>query len=236
MKLKEKLSCYWNMMQDTFSRAFAEFSESQLAERVHKALIKQTQSGRLVGHISRDSTAIEAREKAIKKEEPPKTSEPPKKRGRPKKGEKPSPKDPTRLEKQVNMTLEEMLKDLPSFCDVGTKKNSKDYKISWKGYKLHIDTADGMIPISAVLTSASMHDSQAAIPLSLMTHERVINFYDLMDAAYDAQIIREHSQSLGHVPLIDFNRRSPKDQRDFLPHEEQSATKNVVLQSVSMRV
>jgi hypothetical protein len=29
------------------------------------------------------------------------------------------------------------------------------------GYKLHLDVADGDIPISAVLTSASLHDSQA---------------------------------------------------------------------------
>jgi hypothetical protein len=33
-----------------------------------------------------------------------------------------------------------------------------------------------------VLTSASLHDSQAAIPLATMTASRVINLYDLMDA------------------------------------------------------
>ena len=53
------------------------------------------------------------------------------------------------------MGLADMLKDLPKACDVGTKKNSKDFKVSWIGYKLHIDVADGGIPISAVLTSAS---------------------------------------------------------------------------------
>ncbi len=31
--------------------------------------------------------------------------------------------------------------------------------------------------------------------------------YDLMDSAYDAPIIREHSQSIGHVPIIDINPR-----------------------------
>jgi len=63
------------------------------------------------------------------------------------------------------MTLEEMLDDLPKACNVGTKKNSKGYKETWIGYKLHIDAADGQIPISCILTSASLHDSQAAIPL-----------------------------------------------------------------------
>jgi hypothetical protein len=33
---------------------------------VHEALIAQTQKNRLVGHISRDSTAIEARENPLK--------------------------------------------------------------------------------------------------------------------------------------------------------------------------
>lgn len=39
--------------------------------------------------------------------------------------------------------------------------------VDWNGYKLHIDTADCGIPVSALLTSASMHDSLAAIPLVL---------------------------------------------------------------------
>ena len=39
-------------------------------------------------------------------------------------------------------------------------------KESWIGYKLHLDVADGDIPISGLLTSASLHDSQAAIPLA----------------------------------------------------------------------
>ena len=33
----------------------------------------------------------------------------------------------------------EMLAELPTDCDVGTQKNSKGYKQSWTGYKLHID-------------------------------------------------------------------------------------------------
>ena len=78
---------------------------------------------------------------------------------------------------------------------------------SWVGYKLHLDVADGGIPISGLLTSASTHDSQAAIPLLHMSNERVVNLYDLMDAAYDVQQIHEASRQLGHVPLIDVNPR-----------------------------
>ena len=74
-----------------------------------------------------------------------------------------------------------MLADLPTACDVGCKKNSKGYKETWTGYKLHIDVACGQIPVSCVLTSASVHDSQVAIPLMTMTSARVSYLYDLME-------------------------------------------------------
>ena len=190
--------------ESVFSRAFAEFADTQLPQRVHEALIVKTHRDRLVGHLSRDSTAIEAREKPTAKE---KTPPPPKrKRGRPKKGEQ-RPKVLKRLDRQATMTLPAMLDELPTACDVGMKKDSKGYKSTWVGYKLHIDVADGQIPISCLLTSASLHDSQAAIPLATLSAERTTNLYDVMDAAYDAEPIRQHSRSLGHVPLIDTNPR-----------------------------
>ena len=37
------------------------------------------------------------------------------------------------------MSLPAMLDDLPTACDVGMKKDSKGYKSTWVGYKLHID-------------------------------------------------------------------------------------------------
>lgn len=192
--------------ESTFSRAFAEFAASALPSRVHEALIEKTHKDRIVGHISRDATAIEAREKPVRAA--PATPETPKrKRGRPKKGEVVAQKEPRRLERQASMTLAEMLTDLPTCCTVGTKRNAKGRTTSWIGYKPHIDTADGDIPISCLLTAASVHDSQVAIPLAIMTAGRVTNLYDLMDSAYDAPEIREKSRALGHVPIIDSNPR-----------------------------
>ena len=46
--------------ESVFSRAFAEFADTHLPQRVHEALIRETHHDRLVGHLSRDSTAIEA--------------------------------------------------------------------------------------------------------------------------------------------------------------------------------
>jgi hypothetical protein len=201
--------CGWERKSDvpdewTFSRAFAEFSASQLPERVHGAFIKKSYEDELVGHNSRDSTAIEAREKPLKKEPVQKIAA---KRGRPKQGEV-RIKPLSRIEQQASgMGLTDMLNDLPTACDVGTKKNSKGYKVSWTGYKLHIDVADGGIPISAILTSASTHDSQVAIPLAKMSSERVTNLYDLMDSAYDVPQIHDMSRQLGHIPLIDVHPR-----------------------------
>jgi hypothetical protein len=101
------------------------------------------------------------------------------------------------------MPLEEMLAELPTQCDIGGKQNSRGETEYCRGYKLHLDVADGQIPISAVLTSASVHDSQVAIPLATMSTQRVTYCYELMDSAYDAYHIREHSRASGHVPIID---------------------------------
>jgi hypothetical protein len=200
--------------ESTFSRAFGEFADSSLPSRVHEALVKKTHKDRLVGHIARDATAIAAREKPVRAV-PPAPATPKRKRGRPKKGEVVAKPEPRRLELQVGQTLSQMLADLPTCCNIGTKRNAKGHTTSWIGYKLHIDTADGDIPISCLLTSASVHDSQVALPLATITASRVTNLYDLMDSAYDAPEIRDKSRAFGHVPIVDCNpRRGGKAQAE----------------------
>lgn len=216
--------CGWQRLREvpseaTFSRAFAAFAASALPARLHAALIQETQADRLVGHISRDSTAIEAREKPAQPN-PPVPAVPPKpKRGRPRKGEVRPAAPLRRIERQAGMSLPMMLADLPQQCDVGTKRNANGHQHSWVGYKLHIDTADGEIPISCVLTSASVHDSQVAIPLATMTAAVVTNLYDLMDSAYDVAAIKQHSRDLGHVPIIDTNPRAATGLKQELAQE-----------------
>lgn len=221
----------------TFSRAFDEFSEGQLAARVHAVLIEEYLGEELIGHLSRDGTAIIARERPARSEiEAPvvtaqpdllpaetktvaSTSETPvptKKRGRPRLGEKRSPAKESPLHRQRQQTLAQMMADIPTACDRGTKCNAQGYKVSWNGYKLHLDTADCGVPISALLSSASMHDSRAAIPLSLISAERVTSLYDVMDAAYCSQELHEHCRSLSHVPLIDHNPRGG-EKEEFEP-------------------
>jgi len=154
----------------TFSRAFAAFAEGQLPQKLHEAMVRTHRGDRLVGHVSRDATAIEGAERPQPKPQPVAAPEvPPRKRGRPRQGEERPVPPPKRLELQPGRSLAENLADLPTACDVGCKRNSQGHQESWIGFKLHLDTIDGDLPVSALLTSASTHDSQAAIPLAQMT-------------------------------------------------------------------
>ena len=217
----------------TFSRAFAEFARLGLGEKVHAALVAEWVKPELVGHISRDATAIEGREKPVPKAKPPQPT--PRKKGRPRRGEVRKPQPEKRLERQVRQSAAEALGELPAYCDVGTKKNSKGYKGTWIGYKLHADVTDCCLPISAALTAASLHDSQAAIPLMKLTSERVDYLYDLMDAAYDAQPIYEVSRSLGHVPIIDKNGRG-REVIPLAPHEAARYRERTVAERFNSRL
>jgi len=152
---------------------------------------------------------------------PPRPSRRPRANGaRPRRGEVRPPAPPRRLELQPARSLAENLADLPVRCDAGCKRSSKGHQESWIGCKLHLDTVDGDFPVSAVLTSAGMPDSQVAIPLAQLTAQRVTSLYDLMDSAYAAPQIHAFSRALGHVPIIDSNPRGG-EKLPFAPAEAQ---------------
>ena len=218
--------------ESTFSRSFAEFAQSGLGDRVHEALVARTLGNDIIGHISRDSTTIRGREKPVKKAQKQKPA--PKERGRPKKGEKREPEE-TRLDRQCRQSPEEALKELPTACDVATRRNSKGYMEYWTGYKLHADVNDCGLPLSVVLTAASVHDSQVAIPMIKMTSAKVNYLYDLMDPAYDARQIYEVSKSLGHVPIIDKNSRG-KDIPPMAPHEAARYNERTAVERFNSRI
>jgi len=206
--------CGWERRSEvpseaTFSRAFAAFAAQGLPERVHEQLVRRHLHDHIVGHISRDATEIEAREKPRRRssDDPPPPAPPKRKRGRPRRDEVLPPKPLTRIEQQRTQSLDEMRAALPTQCDVGVKRNSKGFRETWIGYKLHLDTANGIVPVAAILTAASIHDSQVAIPLARTSEQRVVWLYDLMDSAYDAQPIIDDCLAAGRVPVIDRNTR-----------------------------
>jgi hypothetical protein len=201
--------CGWRSPQavpheSKFSRAFAQFAASELPQQLHRAVVEATQRERLIGHIARDSTAIEARERIpearMERKRQGKAAKPKRKKGSMPKAK--ASQRGTRIQRQRHQKLPEMLAALPTQCDIGTKTSSQGHQQYWRGYKLHLDVADGQIPISAVITSASVHDSQVAIPLMTMTAARVQHLYELMDSAYDADPIHEHIRESGRVPVI----------------------------------
>ena len=105
------------------------------------------------------------------------------------------------------MSPEQALAELPKSCDWGVKRDTDGNEYRWRGYKAHLAWADGMIPLLCVTTSASLHDSQTAVPMMKTLSSTVSSLYVLMDSAYDAPGIRRVSAALGHVALIDQNRR-----------------------------
>ena len=212
--------------ESTLSRAFAEFSRINAIASIHsgllKACVKETRT--LLCNVSNDSTEIEAREHGVPKEKkPPAGTSAVRGRGRKSKAEKGNtpPPEPSNLERQSAASLEENLSRIPGQCDWGRKSNSKGKIEQWCGYKLHIGVADCGIVTSALLSSASMHDSQAAIPLMQMTARNVFfHMYDLMDAAYDSKIIKRFSTLQGRVAIIDPNKRNGT-RRELEPAREE---------------
>jgi hypothetical protein len=201
----------------TFSRAFAEFATRGLATVVPDALVKEHLSPALIGHVSRDATAIEGREQPVKQVKQPKA---PRKKGRPPKGVQQEPPEPKRLDVQRRQAAQDAIALLPTACDRGVKKNAKGYTETWNGLKLHVDVHALGLPLRAILPSASVHESQVAIPLMKLTSGKVTSCSDLMDAAYDARQIWEQSRALGHVPIMD---RTPRGGPvvPMAPHEAQ---------------
>lgn len=208
-----RVLCGWRYKLDIpseskFSRVFTELSDLKIAEKTHKKFIEEYLSDTVFMYNATDATKIPLREKPVKieKEEKPKL-----KRGRPKKGETRKPINPSKLQQQKDMTTaKEMLKLVSTDCGVGVKQNSKGNREVWIGGKLHISVVDGDIPITAFYSGANVHDSTVALPLMNETSKRVTYLYDLQDAGYDSDIIREYSQKLDHQPIIDINPKNSK--------------------------
>lgn len=205
--------------ESVFSRVFAAFAQGDVSQNVHDAMIAEYVSPLLIGHISRDSTAIHAREKAVnRKKDIPKKKK--RGRGRPKRGEIRPPKEETVLEKQVDMDPDKALQDINIQPSWGCKVNSQGKKNHWKGYKLHLDVTDFGLPVTAVLTGANVYDNQVAIPMEKLTERKVRFLYSLMDSAYDAGPLRSLILSRNRVPIIEYNKRRGPEQY-FDPAEKQ---------------
>jgi len=194
--------------ESKFSRVFKEFSQQRIATKAHDVFIEKYLSETLFFYHSIDATAVELREKAVKQK---KEIKPKRRQGRPRKGEELPPKKPSILQQQEHMNdAEEMLSLIKTECNTSIKQNSKGNRHRWIGGKLHLSVVDGDIPITALYSSATVHDSSLALPLIKLSSEKVSYLYDLADAAYDNKIIKSYSQKQHHRPIIDVNPKNSK--------------------------
>lgn len=184
-EVDKKLPC-----KATFSNAFHEFSKLGLAQQIHTFIVKQHFKTQQTQTVSRDSTDISVRSKRIKKDKP---------KWKRKKGRNKT------TYKQARIPLQSVLAQIPKENDVGRKGH-----YVWWGHKLHLDVADGDIPVTALLSSASVHDSQLAIPLERLTNLRLISKFTLMDSAYDSENIRGFIASCNKQALINPAKRKPQ--------------------------
>ena len=211
-----RLLCGWRHRnkvpsESKFSRVFKEFSQQRIANKAHDVFIENYLSEMLFFYSSIDSTAIELREKSVMYGKSKKDIKPKRRQGRPKKGEELPPKKPSILQQQEKMTeAKEMLSLIGTECNTSIKQNSKGNRHKWTGGKLHLAVVDGDIPITALYSSASVHDSSLALPLIRQTSQKINYLYDLADAAYDTSIIKNYSKKHNHRPIIDINPKNSK--------------------------
>ena len=207
--------CGWEAKADipsesTVSRAFADFAIDKMADDLLARFAGKIFKDRIVIHRSIDSTEIDARERPATKDEKADAA----KTAAIKAQIDANAEDYNALALQKDRNLDTNMSLLPTLCYWGCKRNSKGKTQFWRGYKLHIAVADGDIPIAACLTSASVHDSKAAIPLMQKADSVALSLYDLEDAAYDASEIRDFSEANGHVAIIDSNPRRGEPKPD----------------------
>jgi hypothetical protein len=217
-----RLLCGFNKIpgQASFSRAYSFLAAADIQPGMLERFARETFKDKIVYHVSRDSTAINARE-TVQKEKGKSDVKQPKKRGRPPKNEEKQERPPSEIELQIEAAPDASLKKLDTECSFGCKKNSQGNVSFWRGYKLHLDVSDTGFPITACVTGANVHDSRLAIPMEKITEQRVTFCYSLMDPAYDAQTIAGFIRSRGRVPIIDPNKRSDKNRPPLDPAKQE---------------
>ena len=193
----------------SFSREFKQLCKLDIPDKIHQSLIKDHCSGELYEHLAFDASSIEVAEKAQS-----------------------TAKKERSVKNQQTQTTAAILSDLPVVCNFGIKKNSNGKTYQWKGYKLHSVVNEYNVPIAAVLTSASVHDSLCAIPLIRMAEERVDGLYYLGDKGYDAAVIRNEVISFNKIPLIDFKRyNNGKISGEFIGNQASRYRKRTFVES-----
>lgn len=216
----------------SYSRMIQIISESDILDIMQDSLIQSalTEGFLTDEHIAIDATHFESRDaaKPTEKKEP----EPPKKRGRKTKEEQEAwlaeqaekEANQTTYEKEIKYQLETSLEtlwqDAPIEPQWGIKKNSNGKNTFWYGFKgnLAVSTKSQYI-VARLMTSGSLSDSKAAIPLLKKVHQLSDNQFTtgLFDAGYDYEPIYQQLHTYKMRAVIPYNVRN---EGEFLGFDE----------------
>jgi hypothetical protein len=193
----------------TMSRLSRQVAGIVKPEKLYERLIElyQRETGRIIGHLSIDSTVIEAREKPIKGKRA--TKKELQKRGPKKKGSAEEAEYLARKalqERQLAQYLAEepetSLSALEKRCSLTAKKNSQGKHQWFIGYKAHMACDDFGVPVAFAVTGACVHDSKVAIPLMKLTQRNFDFLYALMDKGYVSSDIEAYAEMIDRKAII----------------------------------
>jgi transposase len=208
--------------------------ESNALESVQEALLLQAiQEGFICDEaVAIDATHFESRDRSTPQEKKPKPV--PKKRGRKPKGEQEAFQLEVqererqmsiyekKIEDQLPINLETLRTEVPLGPNWGIKKNSEGKNTFWLGFKAHlaVGTSSQYI-LQSMMSSASLNDGKAAIPLLKGIQERLISLpirYGLMDAGYDYVPIYQQLLNMKTHGIIAYNKRNEGEMIGFDEH------------------
>lgn len=207
----------------SYSRLVRKISQSQALEEIQEQLIQQAIAEGFITDdtLAIDATHIEARDQAPSKGEKEKSE--PKKRGRKPKAEREAwlkqkqeeYEKKSIFEKDIAAQLREpfhLLRDqMPLDPQWGVKKNSDGKNVFWYGYKGHLAVGtQSQYILGALLSSGSLNDGKAAIPLLkglALQHPDFSFKYATMDAGYDYEPIYKQVREANAHGVIAYNRR-----------------------------
>ena len=181
---------------------------NMLHERI-MGLYQEVTGRTIIGHLSIDSTVIEAREKPIRGKRATQQQKKLKKRGRKKKGSVEEAEyldrkaeEAQQLARYLAESPEISILELEKRCSLTAKQNSKGQRQWFIGYKAHMACDDFGVPVAFTVTGACVHDTQVAIPLMKLAQRNFDFFYTLMDKGYVSADIEAYVQMIGRRAII----------------------------------
>jgi len=217
----------------SFSRLASKLSHSNALELVQESLLLQAiQEGFICDEtVAIDATHFESRDRSTPQEK--KQKQEPKKRGRKPKAEQEAFKLEVqerenqksiyekKIEDQLSIRLDTLRTEAPLEPNWGIKKNSEGKNTFWFGFKAHlaVGTSSQYI-LQSLMTSASLNDGKAAIPLLKGIQERLSLSirYGLMDAGYDYVPIYQQLLNMKAYGIIAYNKRNEGELIGFDEH------------------